>query len=230
MLLTVPKQEMVHQRAIQNILHAAGVDITPPCQYEFPSYNTSQFLVLGRKLSTVAVGAAVALADAISTLDPELVSGFASIAATEARLSAFFEVINGHVPNPSPFDTPVAGVWAYNLALNFVISGSCQQTLPLPILPRLTAQVNETDVTFSWDPTQEPLIREAGRPLFIGWVNQLGPPIYTPLDVVNIGTGTAKLPGGFKGGVYAALTAQNNLATADELAETTLAGPAVVMP
>ena len=225
---------MVHQRAIRNILNAAGAEIVPPCQYEFPSYNTSQFLSLGRTLSTVGVGAILGLADAISTSDPELVSGLASIAATEARHSAFFEAAEGQVPNPAPFDTPVAGVWAYNLALNFVVPGSCQLSPPLPILPILAARVdvneNGTVVTFSWDPTQEPVLREAEKPLFIGWVNQLGPPVYTPLNATKNGTGTAALPEGFNGGVFAALTAQNNSTTTDELAGSTLAGPAVVLP
>lgn len=205
-----------------------------PCQYEFPSYNTSQFLALGRTLSTVGVGAVLALADTISALDAELVSGLASIAAVEARHSAFFEAANGQIPNPSPFDTPVPGVWAYNLALNFVVPGSCQVTPPFLILPTLSADVksqeNMTAVSFSWDPMQEPVMREAGKQLFIGWVNQLGPTVYTSLNATGNGTGTAKLPEGFQGGVYAALTAQNNLTTADELAGSTLAGPAVVVP
>jgi len=185
-------------------------------------------------LSNVGVGATLALADAVSTSDPELVSGLASIAATEARHSAFFEAASGQVPNPSPFDTPVAGVWAYNLALNFVVPGSCSVSPPFPILPTLTAVVTEEDsataVTFSWDPTQEPVLRETGRPLFIAWVNQLGSPVYTQLTLTSNSTATARVPQGVEGAVFAALTAQNSLTTAEELSGSTLAGPVVIMP
>ena len=183
-------------------------------------------------LSSVGVGAALALADEVSALDPELVSGLASIAATEARHSAFFEVASGQVPNPSPFDTPVAGVWAYNLALNFIVPGSCPVSPPFQIIPKLTASAQEgtTIWSFSWDPTQEPVVREAGRPLFIAWVNQLGSPIYTELSLTSNGTGTAQIPQGMEGAVFAALTSQGSLTTTDELAGSTLAGPALVMP
>ena len=43
-------------------------------------------------LSSVGVGVVLALADEVSALDLELVSGLASIAVIEARYSAFFEV------------------------------------------------------------------------------------------------------------------------------------------
>lgn len=223
----------MHQTTIQNILLAAGAAIIPECQYIFPSRNTSEFLSLGRLLSSVVVGALLALAESVAILDSNLVSGLASIAATEARHDAFFNVANGQLPNPAPFDTPISSTWAYNLALEFIIPASCPLELPIPILPTLitqtTLQSNQASMKFSWDPTQKPVTQENGKDLFIGWVNQLGPPVFTPLKSGGNGTGTATVPSGLKGVVYTALTTQNTLMSIDDLTGATLAGPAVIL-
>lgn len=178
------------------------------------------------------MGAILALAETVAILDSNLVSGIASIAATEARHDAFFNVANGQLPNPAPFDTPISSTWAYNLALEFIVPASCPVELPIPILPTLstqaTLQSNKTSVTFSWDPTQKPVIQENGKDLFIGWVNQLRSPVFTPLKSIGNGTGSATVPSGLKGVVYAALTTQNTLISIDDLTGTTLAGPAII--
>ena len=223
----------MHQTTLQNILLAAGASIIPECQYVFPSRNTSEFLSLGRSLSSVGVGAILALAETVAILDSNLVSGIASIAATEARHDAFFNVANGQLPNPAPFDTPISSTWAYNLALEFIAPASCPVELPIPILPTLSTQAtlksNQTSLTFSWDPTQKPVIQESGKDLFIGWVNQLGSPVFTPLKSIGNGTGTATIPSGLKGAAYAALTTQNTLMSIDDLTGATLAGPAIIL-
>ncbi|PQE03475.1 ferritin ribonucleotide reductase protein [Rutstroemia sp. NJR-2017a BBW] len=232
-VLTLLQQEQVHQTTLQKILLAAGAPLIPECNYIFPSRNTSEFLSLGRFLSSVGVGAILTLAETVSTLDSNLVSGIASIATIEARHDAFFNMVNRQLPNPAPFDTPISSTWAYNLALEFIIPASCPVELPIPILPTLTTQAtlqsNRTSMKFSWDPTQKPVIQEDGKNLFIGWVNQLGPPVYTPLKSIGNGTGIANVPHNLKGAVYAALTTQNTIMSVDDLTGATLAGPAIIL-
>ncbi|KAH8798349.1 ferritin-like domain-containing protein, partial [Xylogone sp. PMI_703] len=191
-------QEQVHQTTLQNLLVAAGAPVVPECRYLFPSRNTTEFLSLGRGLSSVGVSATLALVQSIADLDPVLTAGIASIATTEARHDSFFNAANSRVPNPAPFDTPISPTWAYNLALKFVVQASCPTDLPFPILPILTApeaiRANQTHMRFSWDPAQRPITQEHGRNLFIGWVNQLGPPIYTSLSSTGNGTGITSIP------------------------------------
>ena len=223
----------MHQTTLQNILSAAGASIVPECQYVFPSRNTSEFLSLGRSLSSVGVGAILALAETVAVLDSNLVSGIASIAATEARHDAFFNVANGQLPNPAPFDTLISSTWAYNLALEFIVPASCPMELPIPILPTLSTQSTlqsiQTRLTFSWDPNQKPIIQEDRKDFFIGWVNQLGSPVYTSLKSISNGNGIATVPSGLKGVVYAVLTTQNTLISVDDLTGATLAGPAIIL-
>jgi hypothetical protein len=59
--------------------------------------------------------------------------------AVESRHDVFFRQILGKVPNPAAFDTGLSDIWAYNLALTFVISKSYPVEVVASTLPRLTA-------------------------------------------------------------------------------------------
>jgi hypothetical protein len=150
----------------------------------------------------------------------------------ESRHDAFFREQAGGVPNPAPFDTGIGATWAYNLALPFIVPGSCPIEIPLPILPSLEATniTNKNDTTpqfeFTWNPDQVPT-EQASKQLFIGWLNQLNVPTYTAIDIQSRGVGVAQVPSGLNGAVFAALTSQRPNTTNDfELA--TIAGPVVL--
>lgn len=66
------------------------------------------------------------------------------------------------------------------------------------------------------------------KTLFIGWVNQANPVVYTNVTVRN-GVGMADIPDGLTGIAFAALTEQNAAATVDALSNVTLAGPAPIL-
>jgi hypothetical protein len=59
--------------------------------------------------------------------------------AVESRHDAFFRHTLGKIPNPAAFDTGLSDIWAYNLALTFVVPGSCPVKVVAPTLPRLIA-------------------------------------------------------------------------------------------
>ena len=184
-------------------------------------------------ITSVGIGAIIGLADRISSSDPLLIKSTSSIITVESRHDAFFRQIGGEVPNPSPFDTGISGVWAYNLALPFVVPGSCPVEISLPILPTLSATNNDRrndtlrQVEFAWNPDQLPLEKEGSKQLFIGWLNQLNLPTYTNLTVQGEGKGIAEVPQGLNGATFAALTSQKP-GNANDLALATLAGPAAL--
>ena len=84
-----------------------------------------------------------------------------------------------------------------------------------------------SQMEFTWDSTQTPFLVEQGKPLFIGWVNQLNVPAYTELSIIAQGKGIADVPQGVKGVAFAAVTSQQP-DNADDLALATLAGPALL--
>lgn len=74
---------------------------------------------------------------------------------------------------------------------------------------------------------QTPFVAEAGKPLLVGWVNQLNEPVYTELNITEKGKGTAAAPDGMNGAVFAAVTTQQP-DNVNDRALATLAGPVVL--
>ena len=204
----------------------------------------------------------IGVADRILDSDPLIIKSVSSMVTVESRHDAYFRYVGGQVPSPAPFDTGISRTWAYNLALHFVVPGSCPVEIPIPILPTLsvsslpanassantatmspagppygnatTSQFGGANATavplqmkFAWDPTQMPFLVEQGKPLFIGWTNQLNMPVYTELAIIEQGQGIAEVPPGMNGVAFAAVTSQQP-DNSDDLALATLAGPAVL--
>ena len=229
------QQEVVHLSSIEQLLGFYNATITPPCNYSFPVSTSREFVELGHAIASAGIGAVVGIAERLAKTDPLLLNIFSSILPIESRHDAFFRSVEGAIPNPTPFETGISGIWAYNLALAFIEPGSCSEELPLPVFSRLgvsghTLQsVNQThrQRDFSWDPTQTPFTLETGKQLFVGWVSQLGGPVYTPLNVTAAGRGTSCMPPGLSGTVFVVVTAQKP-ENVDDLVLSSLAGPAVV--
>lgn len=175
------------------------------------------------------------MTESLATSDPQLVPMLISIATVAAEQDASLRAAVNYNLSLAAFGTPISDVWAYNLVQEFIKPGSCPTELPIPILPNLylnnmTVGLVEPgqNVTFSWDVTQRPIALEAGKPLFIGWANQINPLAYTPLTQVRKGSGNTAVPMGMSGIAFAVLTAQPGLEDLDELTDATLAGPVVV--
>ena len=196
--------------------------------------STQEFIEVAHLVTSVSIGATIGLIEHLAPTDPILVGFLSSALSVEARQDAFFRQLQGELPNPAPFDTGVRGVWAYNLALQFIEPGSCAVEVPAPILPTLEIDLKTTadgeksaEWEFTWDPKQIPFTTEAGKKLLVGWANQLQAPKYSPLHITSPGKGTAFVPDGISGVSFAAVTVQK-YETLQELTLGTMAGPALV--
>ncbi|KEF63377.1 uncharacterized protein A1O9_01354 [Exophiala aquamarina CBS 119918] len=118
-----------------------GVQDVAPCQYIFPVTDQSSFFALGNIITTVGIGALVGLQSALALSDPTIEATIGYILPVESRHDAFFRITANEIPNPTTFETPISGIWAYNLALDFVMAGSCsnlpQAVASLPVFPDL---------------------------------------------------------------------------------------------
>lgn len=202
--------------------------------------STEEFFEVAHLIGSVGIGATIGLSQRLAVTDPVLVEYVSPILTVESRHDAFFRHIRGGVPNPAPFDTGIDSLWAYNTALSFIVPGSCPFVVPVPVLPRLTMATttmtistssnstsNTTQNVFTWDPTQESFVSNRGKPLLVGWVNQVDAPVYTPLNITSNGKGTAEVPRWLNGVAFAAVTTQR-YGNVNDLAMGTLAGPVVV--
>jgi hypothetical protein len=217
-----------------DLLETYGAYPVSPCNYSFPVNSTEEFFKLASIITSIGIGTTIGLSERLAITDPLLIQSVSSKLTVESRHDAFFRHLQGEAPNPAPFDTGISDIWAYNLALSFIVPGSCGTEIPLPILPTLNVSdpmpANSTKSTlreFEWDPAQMTFVAEAGKQLLVGWVNQLSMPVYTPLNITVKGKGTAAVPSGMNGAVFAAVTTQQPDNT-DDLALATLAGPVVL--
>jgi len=204
--------------------------------------TTDAFFELADLIGSVGISATIGLSQRLALSDPSVASLVSSILTVESRHDAFFRDVQNREPNPAPFDTGISALWAYNIALSFIVPGSCPVEIPIPVLPGLSVAeatvapyANNTNSTsgimlqeFTWDPTQLPFVVEGDKQLLAGWVNQVNTPVYTPLTMTSSGTGTARMPQGMNGIAFVALTTEQ-YADVDDLALGTLAGPAIVI-
>jgi hypothetical protein len=169
-----------------------------------------------------------------------LLSDAGEILTIEARHDAYLRTGIGASPFPTPFDTALTALWAYNLASQFIVS--CPQYLPLVLLPKLTlvSPMPPTDLqpptpagtvlTFNWDPSTFFVSVDPSAPLYIAMVNQNLPPVFEEVTSCGTGCGTVPVPVGVGNVVYAALTTfSGGLNETDLSAFGTLAGPAEVL-
>lgn len=234
----IAAQEEVHVASIVGLLQGNGAQDVAPCQYDFPITDEKSFLALGNIITSVGIGALIALADGLSTTDAGLESTVASIIPVESRHDAFFRLTANEIPNPTTFETKISAAWAYNLALDFVIAGTCsnlpQSITSLPIFPDLGI-VGYGGPSFATPNAPGKLIFQVGQPnmlpqgwnqgqLYMAWVNQNNVPAYTAVTVQGNELHADVQPGMF-GIAYAALTNQNTATNVDDLTKATLAGP-----
>lgn len=216
------------------LLRRSGGEHVPSCQYSAPG-NATELVSLMAVLKSIELGVFMSLAESLPPTDTPatvLLSSMASVAAKQNALLHTHTVSNASIES---FETPSSAAWAYNLVLGYVQPGSCAVELPLPILPTLTMNDRTvgyarpgTEVTFSWDAAGRAAATRSGKPLFVGWVNQLDAPVFTSLTVLGDGSGTTRIPPRLSGTAFAVLTAQPELTSTDELTAATLAGPVVV--
>lgn len=93
------------------------------------------FVELANLITTVGIGAYIGGGGLLQD-NPGLLTAATSILTVEARHNAFIRAGIGASPFPAPFDTPLSADFAYNLALQFVVS--CPNYLALSNIPTLT--------------------------------------------------------------------------------------------
>ena len=237
------QQELIHIATAEAILTANSARTFSPCQYTFPISTPEEFLSLANTITSVGIGAVINLISALAVTDSKIVQGPTSILAIEARHDAFFRgAALDLVPNPAPFDTRISAPYAFNLANQFIVPGSCGYNMPnFTIIPLLKAEpvekqrqhnskITGTGVTiqFCFDAAEVKNMGYGGGDLFIGWVNQANKIAYTPAKLIREGEVETQIPDGLAGISFAALTGQQAALDVNALTPLTLAGPAPV--
>jgi hypothetical protein len=227
----IAAQELVHKATLEGLLVLAGESTVPACANIYPVTDKNDFLTKANMVTSAAIGVIITILQSLPRTDPNLVGPLSSILSCEAQQDAFFRISGSNTPSASPFFTTLSTTFAYNIVLTLVDLRSCPQLIPLPILPSLN--VTSPVMTATAPPTPPTSISfiASGVPqngmLYVGWVNQANPVVYSNVTVKN-GIGTADIPQGLTGIAFAGLTMQNSATTVDGLTNFTLAGPASI--
>ncbi|KAI9705118.1 MAG: hypothetical protein M1836_006901 [Candelina mexicana] len=237
----IAQQEGIHIRTISTVLSNNGVKPVPKCEYTFNYTDPISFVSLANMITTVGIGAYIGGATNL-TDNAELLLTAGSIVTNEARHDTFLRDGLKASPFPTPFDTALTSVWAYNLAQMFVVPGSCPQDLPIIKLPKLnnTTPMKPTDiqtpkdggatVSFSWDPSTFFVKQNDGTQLYIALLNQVTMISFVPIAKTPASSGSITVPKGVAGVAFAALTTFGSGVDLNGLtAFGTLAGPSEVV-
>lgn len=235
------QHEATHAATITAILEKAGYTPVPNCTYTFPYNSPTTFVDLANMITSVGIGAYLGGSGLLMD-DPMLLTAAASILTVESRHDAYLRAGVGGSPFPTPFDTSLTAVFAYNLAQMFIVS--CPQQLPITILPKLKldspmAPANlqpptpaGTTLKFSYDPSTFFVAVDPAAPLYIGLINSVTNVTYTEVTKCGTGCATIPVPEGAAGAAFAILTTFSGDAalTEDQLSQFgTLAGPAEII-
>ena len=238
----IAQHETTHADTISAILTSAGKSPVPPCEYSFPYNSPTSFVDLANAITSVGIGAYLG-GGALLTDDPELLTAATSILTVESRHDAYLRAGVGGSPFPTPFDTSLPGVFAYNLAQMFI--KQCPQQLPIIILPKLKLEsppppsdphlkpvAAGTELVFSYDPATFFVPVDSSKPLYIGIINSITNVTYTEATKMGDNMVSIPVPEGAAGAAFAVLTTFGPDAALkeDQLSQFgTLAGPAEVV-
>ncbi len=119
-LKLIRDHELTHVQKLITTIQSLGGTPVGPCTYNFGYSTTEQFLKIAQILENTGVSAydgAIAL-----ICNPDLQTAGATIATVEARHAAYLNLVNGEVPFPSAFDTPLTMSEVLTAAGQFIVS------------------------------------------------------------------------------------------------------------
>ena len=202
-LSAIQAQEELHAIGVNAILSSAGRTPVAPCQYIFPVDNFDA-AIAGAQAFTDAVVLG-GLQDALNTFvtagDGEVVPLLTSVVGqevgTQARIvlrktltrrqgeqNGFFRTLQAHVPSALPFLTASAGPFGFSyINQNFVVPGSCQTAINVPIFSPLrlqTSPVQARDQRLSFSFTNDK--STSTSMLSLVYINQQNLPIVVPIQ------------------------------------------------
>ena len=232
------QQEKTHAAALSKILTDNGEMAPRPCEYKFPYTDARSFVALANAITSVGIGAYIGGSTGLAD-NPDLLTKAGSILTIEARHDAYLRTGAGVSAFPTPYDTSLTALFAYNLASEFIVS--CPDPLDIVSLPKLMFQPDPmppqipppaapATLTFSWDPTKFFVTVADGTQLYIAYINQISDPIFVPVTSTGMGAGTAPVSSEVGGVVFAVLTTFSGGLSAVQLSEFgTLAGPVEIV-
>ncbi|KAG0321472.1 hypothetical protein BGZ99_003905 [Dissophora globulifera] len=132
----IREHENVHVSTLTSVIESLNGNPVPPCTYDFPLNNVTQFLAIAQALENTGVSA---YTGAIAGLQGDYLTAAATIATVEARHASYLNELWDQLGFPYAFDTPLSPPQVVTIATSFI--KECPYKIPITPNTHLTATI-----------------------------------------------------------------------------------------
>jgi rubrerythrin len=121
-LAEIRDHEQAHVETLTSVIEELGGEPVPEAEYDFGEAftDTGTFLATAQALENTGVSAYDGAGAALS--DPDLLTAAGTIVAVEARHASYLNLVNGVLPFPEPFETPLTRDEVLAIAGPFIVA------------------------------------------------------------------------------------------------------------
>lgn len=119
-LTTIRDHEQAHVETLTSVIEDLGGEPVQEAQYDFGYTDVASFLATAQTLENTGVSAYDGAGQYLS--DPDLLTAAGTIVAVEARHAAYLNLLNGQIPFPAEFETPLTPDEVLAAAGGFIVA------------------------------------------------------------------------------------------------------------
>ncbi len=128
-LADIRDHEIAHVDTLTAVITDLGGDPVAEAEYDFGYTDTLSFLAVAQALENTGVSAYDGAAQFLT--DPGLLTAAGTIVAVEARHAAYLNLLNGVLPFPAPFETPLTPAEVLAIAGPFIVGEAAPEATPV---------------------------------------------------------------------------------------------------
>lgn len=128
-LTDIGDHEQAHVDTLTSVITDLGGEPVAEAEYDFGYTDGLSFLATAQALENTGVSAYDGAAQFIS--DPALLTAAGTIVAVEARHAAYLNLLNGVLPFPAPFETPLTPAEVLEIAGPFIVGETAAEATPV---------------------------------------------------------------------------------------------------
>lgn len=119
-LSTIRDHEQAHVETLTSVIEDLGGEPVPEAEYNFGYTDADGFIATAQVLENTGVSAYDGAGQFLS--DPDLLTAAGTIVAVEARHAAYLNLLNGVIPFPASFETPLTPDEVLAAAGGFIVA------------------------------------------------------------------------------------------------------------
>ena len=127
-LVDIRDHEQAHVETLTSVISDMGGEPVQEAQYNFGVTDGASFLATAQALENTGVSAYDGAGQFLE--NPDLLTAAGTIVAVEARHAAYLNLLNGVLPFPVPFETPLTPDEVLEIAGPFIVSDPVAEATP----------------------------------------------------------------------------------------------------